>query len=139
MKTANPTKTAKSSSALNLDGLALRADCERLLKMRPYHERPNGIRLVAQKHGCSEKKVYTWIAKLERGKDPSHKAYGYHLLGKHHYISPEDTKAIERLVEANPNITAKQIIKTMPRVDCSAMTTVARIKKAVKQRLGHQR
>ena len=115
--------------------LRLQADCEAAARLRPYYERPEAYRRIAEKHGVSMSTIARWVKEIEAGKNPADKPYGKHLKGKRHYICDEDVKKIEQIAAEAPWMSVKDIISMLPRVDYSAKATVARIKRAVKNQI----
>lgn len=110
----------------------LQMECEEALKLPAYSERPTAIKTLVQKYDKGQSTIYGWMQRLSQGENPSNKLYG-NRVGKRAYLSPETEAEIQSLVLENPDVSACEIIRRVPRVDFTAIGTVYRIMRKIKE------
>jgi len=118
------------SQPRNTGDLSFLAACENLLRIPTSQKRGRAVLEVAKKHNRSKGLVYRWMQRIRQGENPAIRKPHY-LKGTHLYINKEDAAAIRRRALESPMITAKEIVRDLPRVDCtcSSLATVQRIKR----------
>jgi len=118
------------SPVQNLKTHNLYLQCKEVLKLAPYHVRPAAIKHLAQKSGKAPQTIYGILNRIEKGATSIDRR-GYHRKGKHNYMSDETVKAIERMFIENPRVPVKEVVNKVHGVDCSATTTVYRIRRRI--------
>jgi transposase len=117
----------------NIAAQQLYLQCREALNLQLYTERPMAVGYLAEKHNKSRCTVYRWLKRIERGENPALTRLNHH---KGRIYMDRDTESqVISLVEESPRITIKEIIRQIPRVDCTSSATIYRIKREVKEQL----
>lgn len=103
--------------------------CKEILKLAPYYERPAAVKRLSEKSGKSADTVYAWMKRIERGEDPV-ATRGNRFTGCL-YINKDTEAEIRALINKNPGITVKDIIRQVPRVDYSSCHALYSLKKRI--------
>jgi hypothetical protein len=114
----------------------LQLACEEASDLIFSRERGNAVRAITEKFNVHRATVYRWLKRIEQGENPSEKQWGIKLKGSFRYIGQETIDLMYELIIENPKITAREIIRRVPCVDCSAIGTVWKIKRQALKELG---
>jgi hypothetical protein len=116
----------------DLEKYRLYLQCREILQLESGFERGVAVRYIMQKTERHKATVYRWLQRVASGETLERKEYP--LQGRR-YIKDEDIATMTAMIELNPSITNKEIIKRIPRIDCTAIGTVRNIKRQVKKQM----
>ena len=101
--------------------------CEEILKLAPYHDRPSAIKHLSQTSGKAPQTIYGMLNRIERGVSCVGRRLPSPQKGKHHSIDQRTVKEIERMFTENPRIRVKDITNETH----VKLTTVYRIRRRI--------
>lgn len=106
--------------------------CNEILQLSSGYERGLAVRYITRKAGKHRSTIYRWLQRIEAGETLERKEYP--SRGRL-YIKDKDIETMTAMIEADPYITGKEIIKRIPGIDCTAIGTVWNIKKQIKEQI----